>query len=132
MALVHLWAEALLGIRSANLSSRGVITTGPFHLTKHPVYVSKCIQWGFIYLPVLNAFGVLGALQSGLLFLVVCAIFAGRALAEEKLLAEDENYVKYALFMDEKSIFAFVGRTFPFMSFNWRYEYWKKNGYLPQ
>jgi protein-S-isoprenylcysteine O-methyltransferase Ste14 len=129
-ALFHLWGEALLGIRSANLSMRGVITTGPFRITKHPVYVSKCVQWAFIYLPVLNAVGILGALQSGLLFAFVCILFAARALAEEKLLAEDPTYVRYALFMDEKGLFAFLGRLLPFMRFSWRYDFWKRNGYL--
>lgn len=130
-ALVHLWSEALLGIRSANLSMRGVITTGPFRITKHPVYVSKCFQWLFIYLPFFSVLGILNAIQSTILFFVVCVLFAARALAEEKLLAQDPNYVRYAVFMDEKSWFAFVGRVLPFMRFEWRYEFWKRNGYLP-
>ena len=130
-ALIHLWSEALLGIRSANLSMRGVITTGPFRMTKHPVYVSKCVQWLFIYLPFLSVLGILDALQSTILFVLVCVLFAARALAEEKLLAQDPDYVRYALFMDEKSWFAFVGRLVPFMRFKWRYEFWKRNGYLP-
>ena len=132
MALFHLWAEALLGVRSANLSMRGIITIGPFRFTKHPVYVSKCLQWTCIYLPFLNAIGFLNSFRYGILFVLVCAIFVGRALAEEKLLAEDPDYVKYALFMDDKSIFAFVGRIFRLMTFRWRYEYWKKHGYLRQ
>ena len=131
-ALIHLWGEAIVGIRAANSSSRGIITTGPFRFTRHPIYVSKCFQWAFLYFPVLNAIGFLNALQSGILFLLVCAIYAGRALSEEKLLATDEKYVKYALYMDDKSIFAFVGRLFPIMTFRWKYEYWKRNGYLTQ
>ena len=130
LAFMHLWGEAILGIRAANMSSRGIITTGPFSFTRHPIYVSKCFQWGFLYFPVLNAIGFLDAIQSGLLFFLVCAIYAGRALGEEKLLATDENYVKYALYMDDKSMFAFVGRLFPVMTFRWRYEYWKKRGQL--
>ena len=129
-AFIHLWGEAMMGIRSANISSRGIITTGLFRWTKHPIYVAKCFQWGFIFFPVLNALGFLNALQSGILFLLVCAIYAGRALSEERLLATDENYVKYAHYMDKQGIFAFVGRWFPVMSFKWRYEYWKRNGYL--
>lgn len=128
--LFHLWGEAQMGIRSSNLSRRGIITIGPFRFTKHPVYVSKCVQWAFIYFPVLNAIGLLSSLQSGLLFLMVCLLFVGRAVAEEKLLAEDPDYVRYALAMDEKGVFAFVGRLLPFMSFRWRYDYWKRNSYL--
>lgn len=132
MALFHLWGEALLGIRSANLSMRGIITTGAFRFTKHPVYVSKCFQWGFLYLPFLNAIGFLDSFRLGILFLLMCAVFAGRALAEEKLLSEDKDYVKYALYMDDKSIFALVGRIVPIMTFRWRYEFWKRNGYVPK
>jgi protein-S-isoprenylcysteine O-methyltransferase Ste14 len=130
MALIHLWGEAIVGIRAANISSRGIITTGPFALTRHPIYVSKGFQWAFLYFPVLNAIGILNMIQSGILFFLVCAIYIGRALGEEKLLATDEKYVRYALYMDEKSIFAFVGRLFPIMTFRWRYEYWKKNGQI--
>lgn len=129
-ALIHLWGEAIVGIRAANISSRGIITTGPFALTRHPIYVSKGFQWAFLYFPVLNAIGILNMIQSGILFLLVIAIYVGRSLSEEKLLATDEKYVQYALYMDEKSIFAFVGRIFPIMTFRWRYEYWKKKGQL--
>ena len=129
-AILHLWGEAVVGIRAANMSSRGIITTNLFRLTKHPIYVSKCFQWALIFFPVLNAIGFLNALQSGILFLLVCAIYVGRALSEERLLATDPNYVKYALYMDKKSIFAFIGRWFPVMSFRWRLEYWQKKGLL--
>lgn len=131
-AFIHLWGEAIVGIRAANMSMRGLITTGPFRITKHPIYVSKCFQWAFLYFPVLNAVGILNSIQSGILFLLVCAIYVGRALSEERLLATDESYVKYALFMDEKSMFAFVGRWFPVMSFRWRLDYWNKKGLLAE
>lgn len=130
-ALIHLWGEAIVGIRAANISSRGIITTGPFALTRHPIYVSKCFQWAFLYFPVLNAIGVLDMVQSGILFLLVCAIYLGRSISEEKLLATDEKYVRYALYMDEKSIFAFLGRWFPIMTFRWKYEYWKRKEQVP-
>lgn len=129
-AFIHLWGEAIVGIRAANISSRGIITTGPFAFTRHPIYVSKCFQWAFLYFPILNAIGILNMVQSGILFLLVCAIYTGRALSEERLLATNEKYVKYALYMDEKSVFAFVGRWFPIMTFRWRYEYWQKKNML--
>jgi hypothetical protein len=129
-ALMHLWGEAIVGIRAANISSRGIITKAPFSFTRHPIYVSKCFQWAILYFPFLNAIGLLNAIQSAILFLLVCAIYVGRALSEERLLAVDEKYVRYALYMDSKSIFAFVGRWFPIMTFHWRYEYWKRNGML--
>lgn len=129
-ALIHLWAEAILGIRSSNLTNRGIITNGPFSFTKHPVYVSKCFGWAFISLPFLNHLTFLDSFRLGLLFLGVCMIYVGRSLAEERVLATDELYVKYALLMDEKGMFAFVGRLVPCMSFAWRLKYWEKKGYI--
>lgn len=129
-AIIHLWGEAIVGIRAANMSMRGIVTTGPFAFTRHPIYVSKCFQWACLYFPVLNAVGIVNPIQSGILFLLVCAIYAGRALGEERLLATDPNYVKYALFMDKESVFAFVGRWFPIMTYRWRHEYWVKNNML--
>ncbi len=131
-AIIHLWGEAIVGIRAANISMRGIITTGPFAFTRHPIYVSKCFQWAVLYFPVINAVGIVNPIQSGILFLLVCAIYAGRALGEERLLATDPDYVKYALYMDQKSMFAFVGRFAPIMTFAWRYNYWIKKGMLQQ
>ncbi len=130
MAIIHLWGEAIVGIRAANISMRGIITTGPFAFTRHPIYVSKCFQWAFLYFPVLNGVGIVNPVQSGILFLLVCIIYMGRALGEERLLSTDSTYVKYAMFMDTHSLFAFVGKKFPIMSYKWRYEYWTKHNML--
>lgn len=129
-ALIHLWGEAAVGIRAANMSMRGIITTGLFKYTRHPIYVSKGFQWALIYFPFLNILGILNSVQSAILFLLVCAIYVGRALSEERLLATDPDYVKYALYMDDHSIFAFVGKLFPIMTFRWRYNYWTRNNLL--
>lgn len=129
-ALIHLWGEAAVGVRAANMSQRGIITTGLFRYTRHPIYVSKCFQWAFIYFPFLSVLGILSAIQSAILFLLVCAIYLGRALSEERLLATDPDYVRYALYMDEHSIFAPVGRLFPIMTFRWRRDYWLRNNLL--
>ncbi len=129
-AIIHLWGEAIVGIRAANISMRGIVTIGPFSYTRHPIYVSKCFQWATLYFPVLNAVGIVNPIQSGILFLLVCAIYGGRALSEERLLATDASYVKYAMYMDHKSVFAFVGRWIPWMTFKWRYDYWVKHNML--
>jgi hypothetical protein len=66
----------------------------------------------------------------GILFLINCGIFAGRALVEERLLASDPDYVRYALYMDERGVFSFVGKVFPFMRFSWRKKYWENKGVI--
>ncbi len=124
-AFVHLWAEAIIGIRSSNLTNRGIITNGPFKYTKHPVYVSKCFGWGFAVLPFVNSFNTLDSIRLGILFCLMCGIFIGRSIAEERYLAQDEDYVKYALYVDKYGVFAWIGRLIPCMSFSWRYKYWK-------
>ncbi len=129
-ALIHLWAEAIIGIRSSNISNKGIITNGPFLFTKHPVYLSKIFGWFLISLPFFNALTALESFRLGLAFLVICAIYVGRSVSEERLLATDPTYVKYALYMDKYATFAFIGKIFPFMSFAWRYNYWQKNNML--
>lgn len=128
--LVHLWGEAIMGIRASNLTNRGIITNGPFRYTKHPIYLIKCVGWFLIALPFLNGATVLQSIQFGILFIIVCLIFGLRCLAEERLLATDENYVKYALFIDKHGLLAGLGKIFPIMSFEWRLNYWKKHGQL--
>lgn len=128
--LMHLWGEAILGIRSSNISNKGIITNGPFRITKHPVYLFKIFAWFLISLPFFNALTALESLRLGLAFLFICAIYIGRCISEERLLASDKNYVEYALWMDNNSYFKFVGKLFPVMTFKWRYNYWKNAGQI--
>lgn len=130
LELVHLWGEALLGLRSSNLMNRGIVTNGPFTYTKHPIYVVKCIGWFLVYLPFINPSGFLSAFQSTILLLGVCYVFLARGWAEERLLASDEVYVAYARYIDKQGVFAWLGRLLPILSFTWRYEYWERKGLL--
>jgi protein-S-isoprenylcysteine O-methyltransferase Ste14 len=130
LELVHLWGEALLGLRSSNLMNRGIVTNGPFAYTKHPIYVVKCIGWFLVYLPFINPSDFLSAFQSTILLLGVCYVFLARGWAEERLLASDEVYVAYARYIDKQGVFAWLGRLLPILSFTWRYEYWERKGLL--
>jgi protein-S-isoprenylcysteine O-methyltransferase Ste14 len=77
--LVHLWGEAIIGVRSSNLTNRGIITTGPFAFTKHPVYVAKCFSWALMVMPFINSTDFLDSFRLGILFLINCGIVrAGR------------------------------------------------------
>lgn len=128
-AWIHLLGEAIVGIRSSNLGNRGIVTTGVFAWTKHPVYVSKFIVWFCLTLPFFNGATVLESLQLGLAFVAVMGIYLARTLSEERILGADPDYRKYAFYMDKHSIFAFMGRLFPAMTFEWRYNYWKRSGF---
>jgi protein-S-isoprenylcysteine O-methyltransferase Ste14 len=128
-AWIHYLGEAVVGIRSSNLGNRGVVTNSVFAWTKHPVYVSKFLVWFCLTLPFFNGATVLESLQLGIAFLVVVGIYLNRTLSEERILANDPDYRKYAYYMDQHSVFAFMGRLFPAMTFEWRYNYWKRAGF---
>ena len=126
-SVIHLWGEAQFGIRSSNLSNRGIITTGIYRFSKHPVYISKCAVWLLIWVPFLSGVNVLDDLRLSVLWICVCGIYVLRALAEEKLLSADPDYVAYALWMDEHGFLSSIGKVFPPFSFSWRISHWQKN-----
>ena len=128
-AWIHLWGEAIVGIRSSNLANRGIVTNGPFAYTKHPVYVSKFVVWFLLVFPFFNGATFLESVQLGLAFVAVMGIYLNRTLSEERILAVDPDYRKYAYYMDKHSMFAFMGKIFPAMKFEWRYNYWKSQGF---
>ena len=125
-SLVHLWGEAQFGLRSSNLSNRGIITTGAYRFCKHPVYASKCLVWFLIWMPFLSGTNILDGLRLTVLWGCICGIYFLRALAEEKLLSSDPAYVSYALWMDEHGTFKDLGVIFPPLRFSWRLAYWQK------
>lgn len=121
----HLWSEAHFGIRSSNLSHRGLITNGPYRFSKHPVYVSKCVGWALIWMPFLAGASALECLRLTLLFACVCGIYLGRAWVEERLLSSDPDYVAYALWMDQHGMFSRLGKWFPSLTFASRCARWQ-------
>jgi hypothetical protein len=125
-SLIHLWGEAQFGIRSSNLSNRGIITVGPYRFSKHPVYIAKCFAWSLVWMPFAAGGNALEDVRLTALFLCVCVIFFLRSLAEEKLLSSDETYVAYALWIDEHGVFSYLGRLIPPLSFRWRLQYWRE------
>lgn len=122
--LVHLWGEAILGIRSSNLSHRGIITTGPFRYLRHPIYFIKCVGWFLIFLPILMGETFTENLRLGIMFLGVCVIYYLRCIAEERMLSADPDYVAYATYLDRHGLLSFAGRLCPVLTFAWRHRRW--------
>jgi hypothetical protein len=44
----------------------------------------------------------------------LCVVYWFRARTEERHLSRDPDYVRYALYMNDHSVFAWVGRLLPF------------------
>jgi protein-S-isoprenylcysteine O-methyltransferase Ste14 len=128
MAIIHYWAEAILGIRASNLTNRGVIVSGPFAFSKHPIYLSKNIGFFLIALPFLSGNNFAESLGFTIAFGIFAFGFYLRCHVEERLFASDETYVKYALEMDKKGALSFLNKYFPMLSFEYKYKKWKEKG----
>jgi len=94
---IYAWATLAFGLRFSNLTHRGIVTHGPYRLTKHPAYVSKNLFWWLSVLPFLVTSGhPATAVRNALLLGIVSAIYYWRARTEEKHLRADADYRAYA------------------------------------
>lgn len=116
MELLYAAASISAGIRFSNLTYRGLWNTGPYRWTKHPAYVFKNISWWLIYVPFLLDFGV-DAIKCSLLLFGVNVVYYWRARTEERHLSHYPEYVAYALRMNDRSIFRWCAKLFPFMKY---------------
>lgn len=51
---IYAWATMAFGLRFSNLTHRGVLTHGPYALTRHPAYLSKNLFWWTSTIPILS------------------------------------------------------------------------------
>ncbi len=93
----YAWATVAFGPRFSNLTHRGILTHGPYRLTRHPAYVAKNLFWWLSVLPFLVTTGnPATAIRNTLLMGVVSAIYYWRARTEEKHLSADPAYRAYS------------------------------------
>jgi len=114
---IYSWASLAFGLRFSNLTHRGILTNGPYRLTKHPAYVFKNISWWLIAIPFVANSGPETAVRQCLMLLVVNFIYYMRARTEERHLSHDPDYVNYALYMNRASIFAPLAAVLPFLKY---------------
>lgn len=114
---IYTYATVNFGCRFSNLTHRGLITGGLYRFTKHPAYVTKNIFWWMLHVPFVPTQGALEAFRYCLLLLGVNGVYYLRARTEERHLSFDPGYVRYALWMNEKSIFAPLARRLPFLQY---------------
>jgi protein-S-isoprenylcysteine O-methyltransferase Ste14 len=111
------WANISFGCRFSNLTNRGIITNGPYRLTKHPSYICKNLSWWLISVPFLSHESPDLAIKHMAALLGVNALYFIRARAEERHLSEDPIYVQYALWMNKNSLLSTVGNIIPWFAY---------------
>ncbi|MEW9855038.1 methyltransferase family protein [Novosphingobium sp. M1R2S20] len=101
LTAIYAWATFAFGIRFSNLTYRGVITHGPYRLTRHPAYLSKNLFWWCSTLPFLVTNGSFtDMVRNTVMLTLVSGIYYWRARTEEAhLLAEDPKYAAYHRWM---------------------------------
>jgi protein-S-isoprenylcysteine O-methyltransferase Ste14 len=108
LTAIYVWATVIFGARFSNLTHRGIITNGPYRWTKHPAYVTKNLSWWMLSIPFMAQGTVDETLRHCLLLVGLNLVYLMRAKTEERHLSRDPDYVAYALWMDEHSLFRFV------------------------
>ncbi|MAG60353.1 hypothetical protein CL619_01065 [archaeon] len=88
LLLGYTLASVWLGPKASNLTNRGIVTSGPYAIIRHPAYICKNGIWWLTLLPVMS-----WPFFFGMLFWSV--LYYYRALTEERHLGEDADYVEY-------------------------------------
>jgi protein-S-isoprenylcysteine O-methyltransferase Ste14 len=105
LMFVYAWSSVAFGLRFSNLTHRGIITGGPYALTKHPAYISKNLFWWLSAMPFVTSNGWEFAVKGCLLLGCERDLFV-RARTEERHLSQDPVYVAYAGWIREHGAIA--------------------------
>lgn len=116
--MMETFSTLTFGLRFSNLTYRGLISDGPFRLTKHPQYVSKMLHWFFFVIPFISSAGPLDALQRMIMFAGICFIYFLRARTEENHLSRYSEYVEYAEWINQNGVFRFINRFIPALRYS--------------
>ena len=101
LTAIYAWATVAFGLRFSNLTHRGILTHGPYALTKHPAYLSKNLFWWLATLPFLTTSGDFNdAIRNTVLMAFVAGVYYWRAKTEERHLMADPAYREYAEWME--------------------------------
>jgi protein-S-isoprenylcysteine O-methyltransferase Ste14 len=114
---IYTGSTVTFGYRFSNLTHRGVLTNGFYRFTKHPAYVSKCTIFWLTFAPFVYHGSVYEVVRDCVWLAALSLVYALRARTEERHLARDPDYVRYALWMNDHGLFAPLGRRFPILRF---------------
>ena len=107
-----------MGLRFSNLTYRGIVTSGLYRYTKHPMYITKCLGWFVGCMPFLSVDGWLSALYNSFAFIPLGLVYYFRARTEENHLSHYPEYVAYANWINQHGIFHFIGKRLPYFYYN--------------
>jgi len=108
---LYVSATVAMGLRFANLSSRGLIAHGPYRLMKHPMYFGHVTFAWMTVLVVLPLGGVAPVPATLLAAAGITLAYRLRATTEEAHLSEDPEYRRYAEWIAEHGLLARIKRA---------------------
>ncbi|MBB6487065.1 methyltransferase family protein [Rhizobium lusitanum] len=108
--LIYVWATVCFGPRFSNLTDRGIVTGGPYRLTKHPAYIAKNMAWWLLLLPGFIASGPIEGLKRAGMLAIVSFVYFQRARAEERMLSANPDYQAYCAKISEWGLLASLRR----------------------
>ena len=112
LLLCYACATMSFGLRFSNLTNRGIITSGPYRLTKHPAYIAKNLSYWMVSVPFIEPLGWQVALMHCAALVAVNLVYFVRAKTEEKHLMNDPDYRAYAEWIARNGVFAKITRAF--------------------
>lgn len=111
-------ATLSFGIRFSNLTYRGLISNGPFRLTKHPQYISKLVNRFLVFIPFLRPENPMETFYALLAYSILVLIYYLRAKTEENHLSRYPEYVEYANWVNKHGVFRFLNKILPFLQYS--------------
>ncbi|WP_027800936.1 isoprenylcysteine carboxylmethyltransferase family protein [Paraburkholderia dilworthii] len=111
LLLCYAFATISFGLRFSNLTNRGIITSGPYRLTKHPAYLAKNLSYWMVTVPFIEPLGWRIALTHCTALIAVNLLYFIRAGTEEKHLMNDPDYRAYAEWIARNGMFAKLARA---------------------
>jgi hypothetical protein len=108
--IIYLLATVVFGCRFSNLTHRGILTNGPYRLTKHPAYIAKNLAYWLTFIPFIVSESAADSIRRSIALLMVNGIYYIRARTEEAHLSQDPVYVQYKNWIARHGIFRWLSR----------------------